>query len=57
MTKYTSDFIIAVASKRIKTLEDLLVCYRLGKRPSEKLFSKLYASEKAWEKLFKQKGE
>ena len=31
---------------RIDALEQLLVCYRVGKRPSEKLFTKLNRTEK-----------
>jgi len=35
--------------KRVKALEELCVCYRLDKRPSEKLFDALEKSKKKLE--------
>ena len=32
-------------ARRIKALEGMLVCYRLGKRPSERLFTELEKTE------------
>ena len=34
---------------RIKALENLLVCYRIGKRPTEKLHDRLDQSRSSWE--------
>jgi len=32
---------------RVEALDELLVCYRVGKRPSEQLFAKLEKSKQA----------
>src|SRR5215469_9702681 len=37
--------------RRIKAQEELLVCYRLGKRPSEKLFREMDATRTAVDDL------
>lgn len=36
------------ANARITALQQLLACYRVGKRPTEKLFNALDKSEAAW---------
>ena len=41
--------IIKLLWNRIDALEQLLVCYRIDKRPSEKLFTKLEKTKKAME--------
>jgi phage pi2 protein 07 len=38
---------LKVKDERIEAIEQLLVCYRLGKRPTEKLFSKLEKTKQA----------
>ena len=40
-----------IANRRIKALEELLVCYRIGRQPSEKLFKELEVTEKKWSEL------
>ena len=42
---------VKIADNRIEALEDLLVCYRVGKHPTEKLFTKLDKSAKDWKSL------
>jgi len=42
------------ANKRIEALEELLVCYRVGRRPSERLFNELNKTKNKWEELLKQ---
>ena len=46
--------LVKAGTARTNALDGLLVCYRLGKRPSEKLFDQLTKSGIAWEKA---KGE
>ena len=41
--------IIKLLWERIDVLEKLLVCYRVGKHPSEKLFTKLEKTKKSIE--------
>ena len=43
--------IINVAESRIEGLQRLLAFYRVGKRPTEKLFALLEKSEKDWRAL------
>ena len=40
-----------IANRRIKALNELLVCYRIGRQPSERLFKELKVTEKKWSKL------
>ena len=40
-----------IANRRIKALNELLVCYRIGRQPSERLFKELKITEKKWSKL------
>ena len=49
------DELIKIGQARIDALGDLLVCYRLSKRPSEKLFNQLTKSGLQWEEI-KQPG-
>ncbi len=42
---------LKIADSRIEALEDLLVCYRIGKHPTEKLLTKLDSSAKDWKSL------
>ena len=49
------DELVKAGTARIDALDDLLVCFRLGRRPSEKLFDRLHESEMAWKKV-KQPG-
>lgn len=48
MSKHTPDLLEA-GKARIDALERLLVCYRLGRRPTEKLHDQLDQSQTAWE--------
>ena len=52
--KAEGERIINVADSRIEGLQRLLACYRLGKNPTEKLFSLLEKSEKDWLALKKE---
>ena len=45
--------VLRVATNRIKALGDLLVCYRIGKHPTEKLHTRLDKSGKDWDNLNK----
>ncbi len=49
------DELVKIAESRINAQSDLLVCYRIGKRPSEKLHGRLNKSGLQWEKI-KQPG-
>ena len=49
------DELFKIAESRINAQSDLLVCYRIGKRPSEKLHGRLNKSGLQWEKI-KQPG-
>lgn len=46
-----------ISQARINALDDLLVCYRLGKRPSEKLFNRLTISKIAWDEIKKNENK
>ena len=48
---------LKVATNRIKALEDLLVCYRIGKHPTEGLHTRLDKSGKDWDALSGKEGE
>ena len=50
-TKAQRDELFKIAESRINAQSDLLVCYRIGKRPSEKLHGRLNKSELQWEKI------
>ena len=43
--------LIGIAAKRIRALEELLVCYRIGRRPTERLLNKLEKTKKLWDDL------
>jgi len=47
--------ILSVANRRIKALQQLLVFYRIGGQPTEKLFKELEVTEKKWDKLNQRK--
>lgn len=41
--------VVEIADNRIEALESLLVCYRIGKHPTERLLTKLDSSGKDWQ--------
>ena len=42
---------VAMADRRIKALEQLLIFYRTGSYPSEKAFNELEIAKRKWDKL------
>jgi hypothetical protein len=43
--------VLELAKRRIDALQKLLSCYRVGKRPSEKLLDELDVTESLWSAL------
>ena len=54
--KKETEGIMEVATKRIDALQGLLIFYRIGKRPTEKLFNQLEKTEKDWQSLKSKMG-